>query len=222
MSQPDLIVLCAGGHARVVIDVLRRAGRSVAAVLDADTALHGKSLDGVPIIGNDDILRDRLPSSVTLVNALGNRAGAGTSGLKARQSLFARFKAADFSFATVVAPDAMVSPDARLDEGCHIITGAIVHPGAVIGANAIINTGAQVDHDCRIGAHSHIAPGAVLCGSITVGELVHIGAGAVIVPGLSIGDGAVVGAGAVVTKNVAAGATVMGCPAVPQDLQVAR
>jgi acetyltransferase-like isoleucine patch superfamily enzyme len=41
-----------------------------------------------------------------------------------------------------------------------------------------------------------------------------IGAGAVIVCGVIIGEGAVVGAGAVVTKDVPAGMTVVGNPAV--------
>lgn len=42
-----------------------------------------------------------------------------------------------------------------------------------------------------------------------------IGSNATILPGVTIGEGAVVGAGAVVTKDVPAGTTVAGNPAVP-------
>ena len=41
-----------------------------------------------------------------------------------------------------------------------------------------------------------------------------IGSHAVVLPGMKIGAGATIGAGAVVVKNVAAGETVFGVPAV--------
>ncbi len=215
MTTPlDLIVLCAGGHARVVIDILRRGGSAVTALVDADTHLHGEAVDGVPIIGGDDKVLARDPASLMLINALGNAAAqVGSSGLARRRALFDTFKAKGYRFAQVVSSDAVVSPTAVLAEGCQIITGAIVHPGCTVGANTIINTGAQLDHDVRVGAHCHVAPAAVLCGAVTVDDECHIGAGAVIVQGIHIGRGAVVGAGAVVIQDVLAGATVVGNPA---------
>lgn len=211
MTAPsELYVLCAGGHARVLIDILRRAGKTIAGLTDDDAALHGTALDDVKIIGGVQTLLARAPSGVLMVNALGNKPRTGDAGLKARRALFARFKDQGFRFETVISPDAAVSARALLNEGVQIVTGAIVHPGCLIGANTIINTGAQVDHDCRIGDHCHIAPAAVLCGGVTLGEECHVGAGAVVVPGVSIGAGAVIGAGATVVTDVPAGATVLG------------
>lgn len=57
---------------------------------------------------------------------------------------------------------------------------------------------------------------------IHIGRHVWIGAGAIILPGITIGDGAVIGAGSVVTHDVAAGTTVVGNPARPQGMAVAR
>jgi len=215
MTAPlDLIVICAGGHARVVIDIFRRAGRPVTALADADAKLHGTQLDGVQVAGGDEVVLSRDAKTVVLVNALGNAsAQVGDSGLARRRKLFTAFKDKGYSFAQVLSGDAVISRHATLEEGCHVITGAIIHPGCFVGANTIINTGVQLDHDCRVGAHSHIAPGAVLCGCVTVGAECHIGAGAVIVQGITIGDGAVVGAGAVVIDDVPPGATVIGNPA---------
>jgi sugar O-acyltransferase (sialic acid O-acetyltransferase NeuD family) len=213
-TPPDLIVVCAGGHARVVIDILRRTGQSIAGLVDANTKLHGGQLDGVPVIGGDEKVFARDPKSVVLVNALGNAsAQVGDSGLTHRRDLFMAFKAKGYGFAQVLSGDAAISRRAALGEGSHVITGAIVHPGCTVGANTIINTGAQLDHDCGIGDHCHVAPGAVLCGFVTVGSECHIGAGAVIVQRVTVGDGAVVGAGAVVVEDVPAGATVLGNPA---------
>ena len=212
-TAPDIIVVCAGGHGRVVIDVLRRGGETVAALVDADPRLHGQSIDGVPIIGGDEAVMARPVADVMLVNALGNAPVRGDSRLSGRRRLFERFVAAGYRFRSVVSRDAYVSPAAILDGACHIITGAIVHPGAVIGLDVIINTGARIDHDCRIGAHSHIAPGAILCGGVVLGAECHVGAGATIVQNIRVGAGAVIGAGAVVLADVAPGVAVLGVPA---------
>jgi sugar O-acyltransferase (sialic acid O-acetyltransferase NeuD family) len=210
---PDLIVICAGGHSRVVIDVLQRAGQIVAAVIDADTARHGQKIDGIPIIGGDDAIFARSTDEVVLVNGLGNIPMTGSSDLDRRRALFERFSSRGYTFAPVISRDAIVSKSAVLIGACHIITGAILHPGVVVDNDAIVNTGAIVDHDCRIGAHSHIAPGAVLSGGVIVEPECHIGAGAVILQNIRIGAGAIVGAGAVVVEAVPAGATVLGSPA---------
>ena len=212
-AQPDLYILCAGGHARVVIDMLTAAGRTPKGLFDADKSLHGTSVLGVPVIGNDDDVLDLDPGNVVLVNALGNRPGHGNSNLLARRTLFEKFKALGFQFESVASADATLSANIELEEGCHVITRAVIHPGSRLGANAILNTGASLDHDCIVGAHSHIAPWVVLCGGVSVGVECHIGARAVLVPGVTVGDGAVVGAGAVVIDDVAPGATVVGNPA---------
>ncbi len=212
----EIIVIGAGGHARVVIAELRAGGHRLAGLVDADPSLHGKELDGVPILGGDAVAEARAPADVVLANAIGNRGvKVGDSALGIRRAVFARYLARGYRFASVISPSAIVSPTAQLGHGCQIFAGAIIQPGAVIGANCIINTGAQVDHDCVIGAHSHITPGAVLCGTVTVGEEVHIGAGAVIVHNVTIGTRAMIGAGAVVVGDVPAGTTVLGNPARP-------
>jgi sugar O-acyltransferase (sialic acid O-acetyltransferase NeuD family) len=216
-ANRDIIVLCAGGHARVVLDILRRCGQTVSAITDKNSSLHGTKFDDVPIIGDDSLLLERDPKSVFLVNGLGNAPAVGNSLLLARREVFEKVSTKGFEFIQIGSPDSFVSKRTKLGPGCHVITGAIINPGCSVGVNAIINTGAQLDHDCTIGDHSHIAPGAVLSGSVTIGTECHVGAGAVIVQGIRVGDGAVVGAGAVVIGDVPPGVTVVGNPAKPKD-----
>lgn len=207
MSDPVLI-LGAGGHAKVLVEALLADGALIAGILDADPARLGDTVLGVPVIGDDRIADDFPCDAVRLVN------GIGSIGLPAlRRAIFERFLARGFAFATVVHPSAVVASDVELGEGAQVMAGVVLQPGCHIGRNAIINTRASVDHDCTIGDHAHIAPGVTLSGGVTVGSGCHLGTGATVIQGVRIGDGSVVGAGAVVTKDVAAGVTVLGVPA---------
>jgi UDP-perosamine 4-acetyltransferase len=202
----SLIVLCAGGHARVVIEALRSRGIRPAAVTDSDAARVGQSVGGVPITGPDEDILKMDAHSVELANGLGNRASRADSGLSNRRALFERFAAAGYRFPVISHASAVIASDVALGDGAQIMAGAVVQPSAMIGRNVLINSRAVVEHDCRIGDHAHIAPGAVLCGGVSVGDSAHIGAGAVVLVGVNVGTGAVVAAGAVVSRDVAPGA----------------
>lgn len=207
MSIP-VIVLGAGGHARVLIDALQRAGIEISGATDVDSGLVGKSLLGVTVIGGDDAVEKYAPESIRLVNGLGSvRIDS------ARRRLFERFKGKGYQFAPVIHPSAVIAPDVVVSEGAQVMAGAVVQTGTRIGKNAIINTRAAVDHDCRIGEHAHIAPGATLSGEVEVGNGAHIGTGASIIQGIRLGRDCLVAAGAVVIGDVRDGAKVAGVPA---------
>jgi sugar O-acyltransferase (sialic acid O-acetyltransferase NeuD family) len=204
----SVIVVGAGGHAGVVLDVLSRCGIAVAGLTDADSGKHGKLFAGVRVLGDDGILDKHPPVATVLVNAMGS-----VESMSTRQAVYERLKAKGYQFLTLVHPSAVIAPDAVLGEGVQVMAGAIIQPGARIGANSILNTGAQVDHDCQIGAHVHLSPGVTLSGAVTVGDATHVGTGATVVQGLRVGRGCLVAAGTVVTKNVADGERVAGVPA---------
>jgi UDP-perosamine 4-acetyltransferase len=206
--SPPVIVVGAGGHAKVLLDALRATEASVVGITDSDLAKKGAAVLGVRILGTDDTLCDFPPSTVMLVNGIGS-IGPTT----ARRELFEKFKRLGYRFATVIHPAAWVSPSARLGEGVQVMAGGIIQPDCLIGDDSIVNTGASVDHDCRIGAHVHVAPGATLSGAIAVGDNVHIGTASAIMHGVRIGAGSIIGAGAVVIEDVPPRVTVAGVPA---------
>lgn len=203
-----IVILGAGGHARVLVEALNRAGTAITGfVVNAAEPASGV-MAGIPCIGDDDTLLARGPAGLMLIN------GVGTVGdPRPRRAVYEKFRQAGFAFAAVIHPSAIVASDASLGDGVQLMAGCALQPGARIGANTIVNTGAMIDHDAIIGDHVHIAPGACLAGDVTVGASSHIGAGAIVIQGLRIGDGAMVAAGAVVTADVASGAIVMGVPA---------
>ena len=205
-----LIVLGAGGHAKVLIDALNRAGAVIEGIADADPARTGTRVLGVEIIGTDADVLERDPDEVMLVNGLGS-----VDQPRARRDVYIRFSDRSYTFATVVHPSAIIAEGVSLGEGAQVMAGAVVQPDVRIGVDTIVNTGASIDHDCLIGGHVHLAPGVTLSGGVTVGDLVHVGVGATVVQGTRIGDGSVIGAGTVVTSDVPSDVTVVGNPARP-------
>jgi len=204
----DIVIIGAGGHARVLVDALRASGRDVVGYGSKDDESPSGNMKNVPRIGDDDAVMALGSKNVLLVN------GVGTTGNAApRRGVFEKFRNAGFIFTTVIHPSAIVAADCVIAEGAQIMAGAILQPGTRVGINAIINTGARVDHDGNIGDHAHIAPGACLAGTVTVGAAAHIGAGAVVIQGKSIGEAAIVGAGAVVIFDIPKDVTVVGVPA---------
>ena len=145
----SLIVLCAGGHARVVIEALLSRGIRPAAVTDRDAALLGGAVGGVPITGPDEDILKMNVDSVELANGLGNRASRADSGLSGRRELFDRFAALGYRFPVISHASAVIASDATLGDGAQVMAGAVIQPAARIGRNVLVNTRAVVEHDCR-------------------------------------------------------------------------
>lgn len=206
-------ILGAGGHGRVVLELIRSLGYDVVGFTDPDRELWGKEIQGIPVIGGDDEIFKKPTKGVALAMGMGG-VGDNSPRMKLYQSLSSR----GFVFPCFSHPSAMVSESARLGNGTVVMAGAVVQAGCLLGENVIINTGALVDHDCRIEDHAHIAPGAVLSGGVSIGCGAHIGAGAVVIQGIRIGERALVAAGAVVVKDVKQGSMVMGVPAMERYL----
>lgn len=200
---PEVCIIGAGGHGKVVIATLVAAGYRPQAVFDDDDTKRGATVLGVKVIGPTSLLKRN--GSVTAVLAIGDNT--------ARQAVAGRLTG--ISWLTVVHPFASVHSTARLGAGTVVFAGAVIQPDAELGAHCIVNTGATVDHDCRLGEFVHVAPGARLAGGVTVGDGVLVGVGASVMPGRSIGFSAVVGAGATVVTDVAPHCTVVGAAARP-------
>ena len=206
MDALPIIVLGAGGHAKVLIDALLLGGATVLGVAAPESGRQ--VIAGLPVLGGDEVVASYAARAVRLVN------GVGSVALPVRRrEIYERFKSQGYVFQSVIHPSAVIARDVELGEGTQVMAGAVIQAGSRIGANAIINTRASVDHDCRIGAHVHVAPGVTLCGGVCIEEGAHLGSGSTVVQGVSIGSGCLVGAGSVVIRDVPSGAAVAGVPA---------
>jgi UDP-perosamine 4-acetyltransferase len=199
-SLPDrIVVVGAGGHAKVVIATVRAAGGDVIAAYDDDQTLWGQQILGVPIKG--PISGEEIGTAPAII-AIGNN--------RTRQSIAERLQA---QWVSVCHPDTTVHPSVSLGPGTVVFAGVVIQPDATIGAHSILNTAASVDHDCIVGDFVHIGPGVSVCGGVTLDEGVVLGVGAKVAPNVEIGPWSTAGAGAVCVVDVARDTTVVGVPA---------
>jgi len=207
LEATGVVILGGGGHARVVISVLRANDVTVAGFTDPNPNVR---VGGALHLGDDEVLATLNRDVVMVVNGLGS-----IGSTSPRERVYERAVALGFRFHPLVHKSASVAADVVLGVGVQVMAGAIVQTGVSIASNVLINTGAVIDHDCTLESHCHIAPRTVLSGEVTVGRGAHIGTGATIRQGIRVGPGAIVGAGAVVVNDVPEGCTVVGVPARP-------
>jgi sugar O-acyltransferase (sialic acid O-acetyltransferase NeuD family) len=212
MNDSSVIIVGAGGHAAVVAETLITAGRHVLGFVDGDVARHGRSLCGLPVLGDDAALAGHDAARVKLANGIG-----GTRGEGLRAAVQRRLESAGWEFVSVLHPSAAVSAFAHLGTGVQFMAQSVVQPGARVGTGCIVNSAAVVEHDVELGAFVHVACNATLCGGVIVGAGSHIGAGAVVRQSVRLGEATVVGAGAVVVDDFHGDGTLVGVPARPMD-----
>jgi len=197
-----LLILGAGGHAKVLIDTFRLNQQEIIGVVTPDLD-SGSVFEGLNVIGDDDVVYKYDPVEILLINGLGalpsNRQRWHLSDLMRRKG---------FRFKNVIHPNSIIASDVLFAEGVQLMAGTIIQPGCKIGQDSIINTGAQIEHDTSIGDQCHIAPGVTLSGEVQIGDNVHIGTGAQVIQGIKIGEGSVIAAGTTVYKDIPSGVMV--------------
>ncbi|WP_175962551.1 NeuD/PglB/VioB family sugar acetyltransferase [Burkholderia pyrrocinia] len=203
MTQ-EIIVVGAGGHAKVCIELLQAMGERVAYCVGGDDSQE--HCLGIPVLKGDDNLEELNRKGYKRVfiaigaNRLRDRLAALTSGL-------------GYTLVNAISPSASISPSAKIGSGVAIMAGAVINSEANIGDLSIVNTGATIDHDCRIGRAVHIAPQSALAGNVVVGDYAFLGIGTKVIPEVVIGELAIIGAGGVVVGDISPRVTAVGVPA---------
>ena len=196
----DVIVIGAGGHAKVIADIVRKSGDNLVGFLD-DSKEAGSEFFDAFILGKTDSYCE-YPDKEFII-AIGNNA--------VRQKIAEQMQ--DVTFYTAVHPTAVIAEGVTVGEGTCVMANAVVNADAKIGKHCIINTASVVEHDNMILDYVHISPAAALAGTVTVGEKTHIGIGAKVKNNTDICADVIVGAGAVVVKNITEAGTYVGVPA---------
>jgi sugar O-acyltransferase (sialic acid O-acetyltransferase NeuD family) len=215
-SSRRVLILGAGGHGRVVLDILLQQGRHrVVGFLDNNADIHNRRIDGIPVLGAvDDLL-----AIATQQNADSVLVAIGDNGV--RRGLARQVDAVGLELISAIHPSAALAHNATLGRNVVIAAGVVVCAHCQIGDSVILNTGCIVDYQTMIGEGTHICPGVRIAGRVKVESGVFVGIGATVIPKVTLGCEAIIGAGAVVIEDVPALATVVGVPARPVKLAAA-
>jgi sugar O-acyltransferase (sialic acid O-acetyltransferase NeuD family) len=207
--MPNIVIVGASGHAKVVIDILGQAGRwKVVGLVDRSHEV-GVQILGVPVLGREE----DLPRLVGPHELMGAVVAIGDN--SARATVVARIGsiAPRLKFVPAIHPRAVLAGDVAIGEGSVVMAGAAIGAGASVGRFCILNTNASLDHDSVLEDFASLAPGVTTGGNCRIGTGAAIGIGAVLRHGISIGEHAVIGAGSLVLKSVEAAAVAYGSPA---------
>ncbi|MDF3081842.1 acetyltransferase [Burkholderia sola] len=203
MTQ-EIVVVGAGGHAKVCIELLHAAGERVAYCIGG--ADSPEKCLGVPVLKGDENLETlRREGYARVFIAIGAN--------KLRDRLATLALHHGYTLVNAISPLATISPSATIGSGVAIMAGAVINAEANIGDLSIVNTGATIDHDCRIGRAVHVAPQSALAGNVVVGNYTFLGIGTKVIPEIVIGERAIIGAGGVVVSDISDGCTAVGVPA---------
>jgi len=195
----SVILVGGGGHAKVVVEILRRLSCDVIGYCDD----HAEVFEDYHYLGKVAELPSVDYPECSIIVAIGDN--------RARKKIVGCLS--KYNFYTAVHPTAAVADDAVIQHGTMIMANASVNSGTLVGCHVIINTNASVDHDCTIGDFAHVAPGSHIAGGVVVGEGTIVGIGSAVLPQVKIGDWVTIGAGSVVNHDIPDGAIVFGVPA---------
>ena len=193
-----VILVGAGGHAKVIADIVLKSGDQLLGFLD-DDPMKTSVLD-YPVLGNVENGKEFSKEAKFLL-AVGNN--------HLRESLAAKLKV---DWYTAIHPSAQIGMDVVIGEGSTVMANAVINTGSRIGKHCIVNTAAVVEHDNQIADYVHVSVGARLGGTVKVGKASWIGIGAVVKNNLSICGGCLIGAGGVVVKDLFEPGVYVGIP----------
>ena len=193
----DIVIIGAGGHAKVIADIIQKSGETLVGFLD-DNA-NGTVL-GHQILGTlNDIKKYK---DCMFIIGIGD--------VFIRKTIAENYQ---LNWYTAIHASACIGGEVEIGEGSVVMARAVINSSSTIGKHCIINTSSIVEHDNNIGDYAHLAPGSTLCGTVRVGSMAHIGAGATVKNNITICSHSIIGAGAVVVKDITEPGIYVGVPA---------
>ena len=202
--RKKVVIIGAGGHAKVIADIIEKSGDEIVGFLDDNKEIGTTIINEYKVIGD---LNNRFTMAVTKENL---EFIIATGDNKKREEIS---HSPNLKFYTAIHPSAQIGLDVEIQEGTVIMANACINSSAKIGKHCIINTGAIIEHDNIIEDFVHVSPNVALGGTVKIGKSTHVGIGSTIKNNITICENCKIGAGAVVVKDIEKEGTYIGVPA---------
>ncbi|MEO1772999.1 acetyltransferase [Candidatus Enterococcus ferrettii] len=198
------ILIGAGGHAKVIVDILNEEKKKIAGFFDDNKS----DFENLEYLGTtDDLLEKKAEytGQYYFIIAIGS--------CSRRKAIYIKVNLTDDCYGTAIHPKSYISKNIKIAEGTVVMANVVVNSSTTIGKHSILNSGSVIEHDNDIGDFVHISPGCNLAGETSVGEGTHIGIGTNCIQQINIGSWCNVGAGSVILKDIPDNTLSYGVPA---------
>lgn len=191
-----------------IVNALNQQGASydVVGALDDNERLHGKNVQGIPVLGGLHLAAAM--DGVKFVHAIGS--------YRTRMKRLDVVSQADLSpdqFETLIHPAANIYPDVSVGVGSIIHAGVSVAQKAILGKFSIVTFNAVIGPEAVLGDGAMVASLAFVGSRAKVGTCSFVGASSSIAENVVVGPGAMIGMATAVYRPVPAGMFVLGNPA---------
>ncbi|KUN80577.1 acetyltransferase [Streptomyces bungoensis] len=202
-----LVIVGAGGFARETAQAVRDAGGTeLLGHLDDNPALHGTTVDGVPVLGGRDLVHD-LPGARVVV-CVGN-----PRDYAARARLVRRLGLPADRYATVIHPAAAVSSTCEVGPGSVLLAHCALTAAVHVGAHVAVMPHVVLTHDDVVEDYATLASGVRVGGGARLERGAYVGSGALVREGTTVGAWSLIGMGSAVLGDVPPGEVWVGSPA---------
>ncbi len=192
----DLVLIAASGLARETLALVRStASHRITGFLDDDPARRGTAIDGMPVLGGLEDLRDHPNASLVVC------AGGGS----VRHRIVERLESQGVSaerYATVVHPQASVAQDCTIGHGSIVLAGAVATTSVTVGRHAVLMPHVVLTHDADVGDYATLCAGVCLGGSVRVGVEAYLGMNASVKQDVTVGARSTLGMGSALLTDL--------------------
>lgn len=197
----------AGGSGKMAVDLAVRINeqrRSWDEIIFIDDTVGVDMVYGTKVLSFSQTLEVYESTEIEIIITLGDPA--------LREKIYRRVKDKGYHLATIIDPNANVSPSAKIGEGT-VVCNAFIGSDVEIGDNSVVYEHACIGHDTKVGNHNIVSAMSFIAGHCIIKNNIFIGPSSSIRDNIVVEDNAIVSLGAAVYRNVAEHHTAIGNPA---------
>lgn len=160
-----VIVIGAGGHAKVIGEIIQSCQDILIGYLDDNQVGEG-------IIGTTaDIQKiHEQDEEIEFIIGIGNN--------KIRNKIYKEYP--QMNYYTAIHSSAIISPSAKIGAGSVIMANVVINANSIVGENCIVNTATVIEHDCTIENGVHLSYCVTIGAESKIGKEAYLDMGAII------------------------------------------